>query len=88
MWLTYYTDPKSEYYRSTEWGGNIFWESMKPLPNTKPMYPGKIWANEKAAEIREEFKQHGVYFQGRYARWVRKYFVSDVWNNVLEEIYG
>jgi len=92
MFLTYYPNLNFECYRSTEWAGNIYFEYMtnrtEESAGAVPVYPGKIWAQPEAKNIREEFKAKGVYFQGRYARWVRKYFVSDVWNSVLEEIYG
>ena len=87
MSLLYYTDPKYIYYRGTEWNGKRFLESMEPTKNCSAMYPGKIWGCDKSEEIIKDFRKYAVYFQGRYARWERKYFVSNVWNNILEEIY-
>lgn len=88
MHLDYFPDDDVPYYRKTTWGDKITIESMKDFDGAVSANPGKMWDCEGIAELRNQFKKKGVYFQGRYARWARKDLTHMVWNRIVKEIYG
>ena len=88
MLIMYYPDPdKYGMYRKTIWAGKIITESVKPMNKfAQKIYPGKIYPVTDIEKIHACFKDCGIFFQGRYGKWIPKYYIHDVYETVMKEI--
>lgn len=74
FFVDYVSDPKSKHYRVTRRNGEMHFEYLEEVPESRAIFPGKIYAfAEELSEIgkfqMELRKRFNVYHFGRWATW-------------------
>lgn len=80
--VNYLLHPATGPYRQTFRNGAMALESLHPMENSVQLYPGKIWAQERTAEILHYLSAHGVYCFGRFGRWNPKELLHETYAHI------
>ena len=84
MKITYYPDPALSYYRVTQYKYDMIFEYMKYQIGCSKLYPGKIYPAPQCIGIEQELNTKQIYLIGRYAKWIPKYYIHNVWDEAGE----
>jgi len=86
MSIQYYPGSEFQYYRATTWAHKRSEEGIYKFDqHMKTVRPGKIFAQSVAPDYEIYLKSNKIVSAGRYAKWIPKYFVHNVFNDITED---
>jgi hypothetical protein len=84
MRLNYLSDPASRFYRQTLTADKMFFETLEPGPDVKPLPLGKIHPHPQSEDVLRALKVFDTFCFGRFATWRPDELAHQTWQNILE----
>jgi hypothetical protein len=84
MNVNYISDSMTPVYRQTLRKGQIFTESLHPMPDAFRIAPGKIYRHAHVHDWLNNLQHSGIYSFGRFARWEPDELAHETYANALD----